>query len=118
MELVEAAKMAQEFFSSLRGVRKTSRYRCYSMWLFHEIKHLAQDPVLDSMLTFGHHCVSFMGAHVERSGRQSWEAYGFKHLSFAGFDVSPGDLRVIDYDNMEYLALLELWSLLRPQMSQ
>ena len=67
--------------------------------LYHQIKAIARSSMLDKLMTFGLDCVQTLAAYQkqesQRVGLQTWEAIGFKYLSFQGYDVDG--LRVIDY---------------------
>ena len=45
---------------------------------------------------------------------QIWQACGIKYLSDQGYDVDG--LRIIDYGNCEYLAMVECWALRKPSI--
>ena len=104
---------AMEFLAHLEGSGPNKGERCMMRAL---IKQIAKSPLMDKLLQFALECVELL-AHSQRqqcaSGDKSWEACGFKYLSYQGYDVIGG-LRIVDYGNYEYLALIEFWSLRKP----
>ena len=83
-----------------------------------QIKQIALDCGWNSLLEFALDCVQQLARSTGQqcaSGVLSWEAAGFKYLSYQGYDVI-GHLYAVDYGNYEYLAVLEFWSLREPKI--
>ena len=83
------------------------------------MRKAANSDHFEVLMDFAQRCVEFLADENERwileNGEQpSWEAIGFKQLSFEGFDVRG--LRIIDYGNREYEAILELFALHRREL--
>ena len=69
--------------------------------------------MLNDLLLFGAQCVWMLADNLsEDPSIQSWTSCGYKYISFQGFDVDG--LRIIDYGNKEYHALLQFWARARP----
>ena len=102
-----------EFLTALRE-------RVSALGLYHQIRTIAKNRLLDKVMNFGRDCVEVMARYQDQQyqlvGPQTWEAMGFKYLSFQGYDVAPSGRRVIDYGNEEYLCLLELMALRKPDL--
>ena len=83
-----------------------------------QIKQIAIASGWNWLLDFALGCIQKLARSTEQqcaSGVKSWEACGFKSLSYQGYDVT-GHLRAVDYGNYEYLAVLEFWSLREPKI--
>ena len=69
---------------------------------------LENSSMMKRVCRFAYDCTSLM---VRRTSLMvpatSWHASGFKYLSFQGYDTMNNGLRIIDYGNHEYLAVLE-----------
>ena len=83
------------------------------------VRDAANSSLLATLLDFAQRCVEGLAAENERwnqvhNRQPSWEEIGFKALSFEGYDIDG--LRVIDYGNKEYEAILELFALYRPTL--
>ena len=104
----------KEFLEALESTPKSSQHRGPAMQLWHSIHHASNNLLLNNLLQFGAQCV-WMLADYGNPGdpsTQSWTSCGFKYLSYQGFDVDG--LKIIDYGNKEYHALLQYWALAQP----
>ena len=106
----EATAYGLEFFTALR--KKDDQH---ALQLYNLIRTIARNTLLDKVMKFGWDCVELMARHqvqqYQLKGPQTWEAIGFKYLSYQGFDVTPSGRGIIDYGNREYLCMLEFMSL-------
>ena len=113
---MEAIMHGNEFLQALRDTPKSSAHRCSAMQLWHCIKNVSRNPMLNDLLLFGAQCVWMLADNLDKMAghpsSQSWTKCGYKFLSFQGFDVDG--LRIIDYGNKEYHALLQYWALAQP----
>ena len=83
-----------------------------------QIKQIAIASGWSLLLDFAFGCIQKLARSTKQqcaSGVKSWEACGFKYLSYQGYDVT-GHLRAVDYGNYEYLSVLEFWSLREPKI--
>ena len=116
LRIADARELALKFkvYLELFGSKTSSACNLLPM-----MRDAANSNLFEVLMDFAQRCVEFLAAENERwiqeNGRQpSWEAIGFKQLSFDGFDVQG--LRIIDYGNKEYEAILELFALHRPEL--
>ena len=116
LRIADARELALKFkvYLELFGSKTSSACNLLPM-----MRDAANSNLFEVLMDFAQRCVEFLAAENERwiqeNGRQpSWDAIGFKQLSFDGFDVQG--LRIIDYGNKEYEAILELFALHRPEL--
>ena len=116
LQIADARELALKFKVHLElfGDKSSSAWKLLPM-----MRDAANSKLFGVLMNFAQRCVELLAAENERwiheNGRQpSWEAIGFKRLSFDGYDVQG--LRIIDYGNKEYEAILELFALHRPKL--
>ena len=114
-DLGRVRSYAMEFLAKLReyGPIKPERQQMRA-----QIKHIALDCGWNSLLEFALDCVQQLARSTGQqcaSGVLSWEAAGFKYLSYQGYDVIGHLYAAVD-GNYEYLAVLEFWSLREPKI--
>jgi len=118
LEIAQVTQWAKEFLARLRAVPKQHRHRGCAMGLYTRIHDIAMNPLMAAMVALGDSCVQLMVRHLhvrmQASEPLDWTSCGFKYLSYQGYDIDG--LRVIDYGNREYLAVMEFWSLSSPDM--
>ena len=111
-----AVALGKELLAALKNTPKDDIHRCTSMRLYHNIRKLAENPLVAQLHNFMDSCVRIMAAYahlqVDEWGAQGWNSIGFKYLSSLGYE--PDGLRQIDYGNVEYLAVLQFLSLGEP----
>ena len=116
----QPTQWAKEFLDRLHDVPRQHLHRQSAMKLYHDIHKIATDPRMAALKAMGDGCVHLMVLYVnarrEASMPAGWTSCGFKFLSYRGYDVDR--LRVIDYGNREYLAVLQFWSLASPNMKE
>ena len=106
---------AVEFLAKLKESGPRHRER---QSLRAQIKQVAIHSGWNLLLEFALDCIKQLARSTKQqcaSGVKSWEACGFKYLSYQGYDVIC-DTRAVDYGNYEYLAVLEFWSLREPKI--
>ena len=116
-DILEAIMHGKEFLEALHRTPKSSQHRGPAMQLWHSIHQASNNLLLKDLLQFGAQSVWMLadylsGPHVGDPSTQSWTGLGYKYLSFQGFDVDG--MRIIDYGNKEYHALLQFWALAQP----
>ena len=106
----EVTAWAQEFLHNLGSCGQGKMMRG-------QIKQIAKNTrMMQKLLQFAHECVGLLAlSQLQQcaAGVRSWEDCGFKLLSYQGYDVIGG-VRVVDYGNYEYRALIEFWCLRNP----
>ena len=116
-DIQEAIMHGKEFLEALESTPKSSQHRGPAMQLWHCIHNASNNPLLNDLLLFGAQCV-WMLADYGNPGdpsTQSWTSCGYKYLSLQGFDVDG--LKIIDYGNKEYHALLQYSALAKPTIN-
>ena len=113
----EAIAHGSEFLRALRETPKRSYHRSSAMQLWRCIHDAARSPIMGELLLFGAQCVAMLADNLPGDpSTQTWTSCGYKYLSYQGYDTDCNGLRIIDYGNFEYYALIQCWTLAQPAM--
>ena len=116
-DIEAAAKHGAEFMDYLSTWPRSDSLHEKVMLFRNKVKQAATNGHHALLMDYGTEVTGMLAAHVNRqSAPRTWQAIGFKHLSYEGYDVTPNGLHPVDYGNCEYVVMLEFWCLERPAL--